>query len=73
MKKAQGWETKVEVILLGIKHKLKEGLLKYMTYINETILKNGVNVLSDDAINQLTSYTEIIIEILDKHSEPQIE
>lgn len=43
-----------------------------MTSINETILKYGANVLTDDAINQLVSYAEIIIEILNKHTEPHI-
>ena len=32
-----------------------------MTSINETILRYGSNVLTDEAINQLTSYAEIII------------
>ena len=73
VRKAQGWEFKVEVLLLGIKQKLSEGLLKYMNLVNEVILRYGYKELTEDVINQLTSYTEILLEICRKHSEPHAE
>ncbi len=40
VRKARGWEPKVEVLLLGIKSKLREGLLKYISLIHDLVLRH---------------------------------
>lgn len=73
IRKARGWEPKVEVLLLGIKSKLQEGLFRYINLINDLVLRHTHKECSDEANNQLLSYVEIALEICRKHSEPQAE
>jgi hypothetical protein len=70
VRKARGWETKVDVLLLGIKGKLKEGLFKYINLINDLVLRHANKECSEEVSNQLASYVEIALEICAKHTEP---
>lgn len=73
IRKARGWEPKVEVLLLGIKSKLEEGLFRYINLINDLVLRHSHKECSEEVSNQLLSYVEIALEICKKHAEPSAE
>jgi hypothetical protein len=56
IRKARGWEPKVEVLLLGIKAKLQEGLFRYINLINDLVLSHANKECSEEVSNQLVSY-----------------
>ena len=63
----------MELLLLVIKSKLKEGLIKYLNLINEKSMVFSNKVITDDAVNVLNSYAEISLQIVYNCNESEFE
>lgn len=70
IRKAAGWEFKIDIILSTLKSKIRSGLEKYMNLINEKIKSYSNRSMEDSAINEITSYSEICLEICN-HRDPK--